>query len=291
MNLNATGTSNITGSATYAIFGRVFLRALNLMLNPANRAIRKEKGLNAGDALFNFIKLSFLETTVLKYRHMVRFGDAVMLDSTFPPFPSRAFDKRISNYLNNLDLTELPSGIVSISTTNCCPYACAFCSTNARHNTETDLDEELLKKTIRQVESLGVPTIILHGGEPMYRYDRFLRLVKSVNDNTCLWMFTTGYGVTPEKAAELKANGLFGVWVSLDHYKPEVHNRLRGHPEAFDNACLAVESFKKAGLYTCLSLVPPEDLQGSEEFQRILQLRAGPGSRGDPGHGGETLRP
>jgi MoaA/NifB/PqqE/SkfB family radical SAM enzyme len=266
MDLNSTRTSNITGLAIYPMFIRVFLRALALMLDPDNRAKRKAKGLSSGDTFFNFIKLSFLETTVLKYRHMVRFGDAVMLDSTFPPFPSRAFDKRISNYLNNLDLTELPSGIVSISTTNCCPYACAFCSTNARHNTETDLDEELLKRTIRQVENLGVPSIILHGGEPMYRYDRFLRLVKSVSDDICLWMFTTGYGVTPEKAAELKANGLFGAWVSLDHYRPEVHNRLRGHPEAFDNACRAVESFKKAGVYTCLSLVPPEDLQDPQNF-------------------------
>jgi len=266
MNWNDGGTSNITGLAIYSMYFKVFMRALSLMLDPHNRAVRKEKGLNAGDSLFNFIKLSFLETTVLKYRHMVRFRDAVMMDSTFPPFPSRSFDKRISNYLNNLDLTELPSGIVSISTTNCCPYGCAFCSTNARRNTDTDLDEELLKKTIKQVESLGVPTIILHGGEPMYRYDRFLRLVQSVSDEICLWMFTTGYGVTPEKAAELKANGLFGVWVSLDHYKPEVHNRLRGHPEAFENACKAVECFKKAGLYTCLSLVPPDELQDPKNF-------------------------
>ncbi len=35
-------------------------------------------------------------------------------------------------------------------------------------------------------------TIILHGGEPLYRYDRFLRLVKHVSKDTCLWMFTTG---------------------------------------------------------------------------------------------------
>ena len=156
---------------------------------------------------------------------MVRFGDQVLLDSTFPPFPSRAFDKRMRNYINNLDLTELPTGIVSISTTNACPYACAFCSTNARRDTDTDLDEELLKQTISKVEALGVPSIILHGGEPLYRYDRFLRLVKHVSDEICLWMFTTGYGATREKAQELKDNGLFGVWVSLDHFKPEVHNR------------------------------------------------------------------
>lgn len=272
MNSCAAGYSNIAGTDRRKTDLKISWRALRLLLDPANRAIRKNKGLNWADGLFNFIKLSFLQNTVTKYRHMVRFDDKVMMDSTFPPFPSHAFDKRISNYLNNLDLTELPSGIISISTTNCCPYSCAFCSTNARHNLDTDLDEDLIKQTIRQVEALGVATIILHGGEPMYRYDRFLRLVKHVNKDTCLWMFTTGYGVTEEKAAELKANGLFGVWVSLDHFRPEVHNRMRGHQEAFENACRAVEHFKKAGVYTCLSLVPPQDFLETENFKKYYDL-------------------
>lgn len=236
------------------------------MLSQENRAERRQKGVSPGDALFNFIKLSFLQNTILKYRYMVKFNDAVIIDSTFPPYPSPAFDKRLSNYINNLDLTELPSGIVSLSTTNCCPYSCTFCSTSAHRNPEADLDEKLLKDTIRQIEALGVPTVILHGGEPMYRYDRFLRLVKHVSKDRCLWMFTTGYGVTLEKALELKDNGLFGVWISLDHYDPKIHNRLRGHAEAFKNACQAVEYFKKAGVYTCLSLVPPDDLLEPENF-------------------------
>jgi len=264
--------ANVTGAAVYKNYGKLFWRALQLMLRADNRAIRSERGLSLGDTLFNFVKLSFLETTVVKYRHMVQFKDFVMLDGNFPPFPSRAFDQRICNYLNNLDLTQLPTGIVSLSTTNSCPYACAFCSTNARHNTENDLDEELLKRTIRQLEGIGVPTLILHGGEPLYRYDRFLRLVKHVGPDTCLWMFTTGYGATPEKARELKENGLFGAWVSLDHYKPEVHNRMRGHAEAFDNVCRAVEYFKQAGVYTCLSLVPPPDFLDPAEFKKYYDL-------------------
>lgn len=263
---------NVHGLGNFRWIVRFFNRALYLMLASAHRARRREKGMNTGDSVFNFIKLSFLELTVLRYRHLVQFGDSVVIDSTFPPYPSQAFDKRIANYLNNLDLTELPSGIVSLSTTNCCPYSCAFCSTNARHQTETDLDEGLLKKTISQVQDLGVPTMILHGGEPMYRYDRFLRLVKHVRDDICLWMFTTGYGVTPERAAELKANGLFGVWISLDHYDPKVHNKLRGHPDAFHNACSAVEAFKKAGVYTCLSLVPPPDLLEPEAFKKYYDM-------------------
>jgi MoaA/NifB/PqqE/SkfB family radical SAM enzyme len=272
MNSYPSKYSNVAGIDARITNLKITWRALQLLLNPANRAVRKEKGLTVGDGLFNFIKLSFLQNTVGKYRHMVRFEDKVMMDSTFPPFPSRAFDRRISNYLNNLDLTELPSGIVSISTTNCCPYSCAFCSTNARHNTDTDLDEDLIKQTIRQVEDLGVATIILHGGEPMYRYDRFLRLVKHVSKDTCLWMFTTGYGLTAEKAAELKANGLFGAWVSLDHYQPEVHNRMRGHAEAFENVCSAVEHFRNAGVYTCLSLVPPPDFVEADNFKKYYDL-------------------
>ena len=216
---------NLSGIASFITDLKISWRAFVVMLKAENRAARRAKGLTRGDAFFNFIKLSFLKFTVLRYRYIVRFGDQVLLDSTFPPFPSRAFDKRMLNYINNLDLTELPTGIVSISTTNACPYACAFCSTNVLRDTDTDLDEELLKQTISKVEALGVPSIILHGGEPLYRYDRFLRLVKHVSNEICLWMFTTGYGATREKAQELKENGLFGVWVSLDHFKPEVHNR------------------------------------------------------------------
>jgi len=272
MNSNSGGYSNLKGIDVLKSNLAVSWRALQLLLDPANREIRKNKGLNLGDALLNFTKLSFLQKTMIKYRNLVRFGDKVIMDSTFPPFPSRAFDRRISNYLNNLDLTELPSGIISISTTNSCPYSCAFCSTNARHNIDTDLDEELIKRTIRQVEDLGVATIILHGGEPLYKYDRYLRLVKHVSKDTCLWMFTTGYGATAENTAELKENGLFGAWISLDHFRPEVHNRLRGHPEAFDNACKAVEHFKNAGVYTCLSLVPPPDFLETDNFKKYYDM-------------------
>lgn len=263
---------NISGANMLPVYWKLFRRAFELLVDPEQREARRLKGVTPADAFFNFSKLSLLERTLLRYRHAVQFGDRIVLDSTFPPYPSKALDKRLANYINNLDLTELPSGIVSISTTNSCPYNCEFCSTNALSRTHDDLDEELLKSIITQAEALGVPSIILHGGEPLFKYDRFLRLVKHVHEDTCLWMFTTGFGATPERTQELKDNGLFGVWVSLDHYKPEVHNRLRGHPAAFDNACTAMENFKKAGVYTCLSLVPPDDFENPDNFKKYYDL-------------------
>lgn len=272
MTLQVSETSNITGISIAPVYAQFFWTAMRRLLSAENRDLRRQRGVSVGDALFNFVKLSFLQYIMLKYRYMVKFNDQTVIDSTFPPYPSAAFDKRIANYLNNLDLTQLPSGIVSVSTTNCCPYSCSFCSTTAHRNPEADLDEELLKKTIREIEAAGVPTIILHGGEPLYRYDRFLRLVKHVHKDTCIWMFSTGYGATVEKAVELKENGLFGIWISLDHYDPKVHNRLRGHSKAFDNAIQGVEAFKKAGVYTCLSLVPPDDLLKPENFLKYYDF-------------------
>ncbi len=251
---------------------RIIVRILKLLVSAENRSVRGRNGLTFGDGLFNVLKSLSLDGSLRRYRHAVQFGEQVVLDSTFPPFPSAAFDRRISNYLNNLDMTGMPSGIVSISTTNTCPYGCSFCSTNATKTRPDDLDEELLKSVITQVERLGVPMIILHGGEPFYRYDRFLRLVTHVSPKTCLWMFTTGYGATPERTRQLKENGLFGAWVSLDLYLPDVHNRLRGHADAFDNACRSVQYFKDAGVYTCLSLVPPEDLCDPEHFTKYYDM-------------------
>lgn len=258
--------------AAIPLYIKVALRMIGHIWNPEDRAIRRQEGLTVGDAVFNLVRSVFLSNRLTRYRHAVRFGKQMVLDSTFPPYPSAALDRRLSNYLNHLDVTRIPSGIVSISTTNSCPYSCAFCSTNARRKTDSDLDEELVKKVIRQVERLGVPTIILHGGEPLYRYERFLRFVKHVSSETCLWMFTTGWGATADRAAELKENGMFGVWVSLDHYSPDAHNRLRGHAEAFDNVVRAVRHFQEAGLYTCLSLVPPDDLCEPENFKKYYDL-------------------
>ncbi|MGD9819715.1 MAG: hypothetical protein AB7V04_13615, partial [Desulfomonilaceae bacterium] len=143
---------NICGLERYRMFYKFFYRACKLLVHRYNREVRNGNGLTIGDALFNFIKLSFLESTVLKYRNMVRFGDKVVLDSTFPPYPSAAFDKRLSNYLNHFDLKDIPSGIVSISTTNLCPYSCAFCSTNSRRISKDDSEEELIIRTIKDIE-------------------------------------------------------------------------------------------------------------------------------------------
>lgn len=251
---------------------RMIWRGIQVLANARSRELRRQRMVSFGDALFGALRLYFMQEILQRYRRPVQFGNQIVLDSSFPPFPSKAFDKRISNYLNNLDMMEIPPGIVSMSTTNACPYACSFCSTNAQRRPENDLDEELLKKTIQEIEALGVPTIILHGGEAMYRYDRFLRLVQHVSDDVCVWTFTTGYGVTQERARELKAAGLFGVWVSLDHYDPEYSKRMRGHPDAFDNACRAIQCFKNAGIYTCLSLIPPEEFRNREIFARYLDF-------------------
>jgi MoaA/NifB/PqqE/SkfB family radical SAM enzyme len=251
---------------------KMLAHAVKLMFGRPSRVARRQSGLTATDALFNLCKVILLDDVMRKRRQCVRFGELTILDSTVPPFPSKGLDRRLFNYLNNLDVTEIPSSIVSISTTHACPYSCAFCSVGARKDTSRDLDEALLMRIIDRLRALGVPSLILHGGEPFFQFDRFLRLMSHAGPDFCLWMFTTGWGATVERCAELKAAGLFGVWISLDHFDPKKHNAMRGNGEAFAQATAAVKAFKAAGVYTCLSMVPTDDLLEPEGFKRYYDF-------------------
>ena len=103
MSSSGTRTKNITGLELIWLAARLAKHSFGTMLDSRNRRIRRESGLNLGDAVFNHFKLFLLKYFLLKYRSPVSFGDVVLLDSTMPPYPSPAFDKRISNYMNTLD--------------------------------------------------------------------------------------------------------------------------------------------------------------------------------------------
>lgn len=65
-------TSNLTGLDSFKTVGKIFMSALKILAEPEGIALRRQKGLNWNDSLFNFAKLSFLEHTILRYRRMER---------------------------------------------------------------------------------------------------------------------------------------------------------------------------------------------------------------------------
>lgn len=189
-----------------------------------------------------------------RYEKPVKLGDKIVLSSFVPPFPSKAFDRFIDSF-GKLIPTSIYLGV-----TNKCKYDCWHCSSRYRAGEELTANE--LIKVIKDFQALGASVFGFTGGEPLLRAE-LAEIIKAVDDRSSTVLFTSGNGFTNEKAKELKEACLFCVVVSLDHFKAEVHDILRGKKGAFEVAINAIKLSKKHSFYTVVSTVITKQLLGS----------------------------
>jgi MoaA/NifB/PqqE/SkfB family radical SAM enzyme len=128
-----------------------------------------------------------------------------------------------------------------------------------------------LQKALRWFQVYGVSQVQLSGGEPLNRFDDLLALLSSAAPDTEFRLLTSGYALTLERARQLKAAGLTGVNVSLDHWDPDKHNAFRGSIESYAWVEKAVAHARMAGLQVCLSLCPEKDFISYENLFRYLE--------------------
>jgi MoaA/NifB/PqqE/SkfB family radical SAM enzyme len=191
------------------------------------------------------------------------------IHSHLPPLNHRAFGRFVDDHL--LKRIDGPSH-AQVGITNDCPQACAYCYNRDRRGRA--MDTETILRTVRELQEMGVCWLGLTGGEPLLNPD-IARIVASAADECAVKLFTTGSTLTREKARELRQAGLFSVSVSLDHWRPEIHDRNRGREGAFDTALAAIDIFKKTGgIQVGVSAVIGKEMirRGQvEEFLEFLQ--------------------
>jgi len=210
--------------------------------------------------------ISFLG--MFKYERIVEFEDKIVFSLHIPPFPSKAFDRFFEAGLKAKEGTKIP-GVVNIAVTHKCRYNCWHCSAAPKKG--KDLPLEIIVDAIKTFQDMGTSTFSITGGEPLLR-DDITEIVASVDDRSSVFMFTSGYGLTEEKAKELKDAGLFGVMISLDHYKPEIHDKLRGYKGAYDKAMKGLKNAQNANLYVGLSCVITREMLQKDEVWKMLEL-------------------
>lgn len=129
---------------------------------------------------------------------------------------------------------------VIISLTNRCNLRCRMCQIPEEKTEE--LTTAQWKKTINDVSSLGVQTIVFSGGEPLLREDIFelISFTKNHHMNACLT--SNGYLINQSVALKLSHSGVNVVNISIEGDK-EVHDYLRGEG-SFDKATSALENLK-----------------------------------------------
>lgn len=204
----------------------------------------------------NFNLLKFFRTVFVMVRgeKIIKFNDQYILHSFFPPLPSKAAWSNFKATLTDTDkYTQHYDGrrraplSTYLSVTNKCPNDCKYCSAKGKKEKELSTDE--WKAIIQKFQNLGVAILGFTGGEPMVRKD-IVEIVKSVDDRSISFLFTSGVGFTQKKAIELKQAGLFGAGISIPSNPFLEENKKR-----VEISLKAMEISNKAGLYTTAHIV------------------------------------
>jgi len=177
-----------------------------------------------------------------------------------PPLLSKpSINSLITKLMSLYQWRKLPE-IMSIGITDECNCNCNYCSFTSMKKNEDILSTDLIIKTIKEGQILGVSTISLVGGEPLMNND-IIKIINAVDKNLSqIIMYTNGYYLK-HNAKELKKAGLTAVIVGIDSYDPDTHDKIRGKKGLFDKAVEGIKEAKKYGLLAGISsVIYKEDL-------------------------------
>ncbi len=166
--------------------------------------------------------------------------------------------------------------VTTIAVNYDCQCSCTHCSAApfreeaAREKNSLTLDE--LKNAVEQAVDLGTTCVVLVGGEPLL-FDGVYDLIGAVDKKRSVCsMFSNGEFLTGENVARLKQAGLFGIYVSLDHSDPAVHDMNRGRPGLAARALKGIERCRRAGIPTGISTIATREKLASGEMDAMMEL-------------------
>ncbi|HNW38481.1 MAG TPA: radical SAM protein, partial [Methanosarcina vacuolata] len=184
-------------------------------------------------------------------------ADRLICSTWMPPVPSKGFDRLVKSQLSFI-LGKMIPDQVTISITEECPNNCIHCALPDTKNRKK-LAPDIVKSTIDQVLEMGTTFVIFDGGEPL-TYPGLEDLIRYVDPEKAITgMFTSGVGLTEERARRLKEAGLYSLTVSFDSPYEDKHDYVRGRKGVFNSAVEAVKNGLKAGLLVNIYVVLSRD--------------------------------
>ena len=200
---------------------------------------------------------------------VAKISDEQLTFSTWmPPIPSKAFDRLVKSQMDSIRGKLVPEQ-VTISITEDCPNKCLHCALPDTKNKD-HLSQNIIKNAIDQCLDLGSTFIVFDGGEPLL-YEGLEDLISYVDkDKAIAGMFTSGVGLTSEKALSLKNAGLDMLSVSLDSANEKGHDSMRGRPGVFKDAMNAIRHSLDSGLLVNIYVVlSPLNIDELEDFYNL----------------------
>ncbi len=150
-----------------------------------------------------------------------------------------------------------------------CNLRCKHCAANCMTPKNTRLTPEVLRRLSGEAHELGLCQFVISGGEPLLFPDLGEVMDALQPKRFHLAMSTNGHFMTPERAAQLKSEGLDKVKISLDDFDPELHDNNRGSAGAYWKALDAMRFSKEAGLSVAIQAVVTHQNCRTERTERM----------------------
>lgn len=192
-----------------------------------------------------------------------------------PHWPSKAFNSFFTNVLHEIEPiskqhTSLRRLLIAI--TKKCPLHCEHCCEADTLYQHDILSYEQLKDKIDAFVRQGVGQLVYSGGEPLSRFDDLTKLISCFQKDCNQWIYTSGYGLTPQKAKALRQAGLNGAAISLDHHIEENHNTFRRNNKSYYWVKEAVKNCNREGIMTALNVCPTQEYMQHYDLNDYFKL-------------------
>lgn len=162
--------------------------------------------------------------------------------------------------------------------THRCPLACPYCSNPVdliRAAREIGADD--WGRVFRQAADLGVLQVHISGGEPGARRDLAQIVTHARDAGLYVNLITSGIGITRERLDELDRAGVDHVQLSLQGIRPDMADRISGHPGSWDKKMAFAEWVTEIGFPLTINAVVHR--QNMERLPDMLDLAETLGAR------------
>ncbi|MDA8242698.1 MAG: radical SAM protein [Elusimicrobia bacterium] len=159
-------------------------------------------------------------------------------------------DRLPSARLNRLTLERNIPVSATAELTRRCPLSCRHCylpETRGRARAPRELSAAVWKSIISDLARAGALYLTFTGGEPLLREDLAELCRHAASLRFDVSVFSTGLGLTPALAGELKEAGISSFGISF-YGRPELHDRVTGLKGSFRRSLAAARLLRKAGV-------------------------------------------